>query len=107
MADQKIHEYPIERFVYGDDDYYDIDFWDGFIYQTAKIKGSTIKSAILSGIAISLTAPSAFIVGGSPADGAGTLTLTGAGTANQYIRGDGTLATFPTSEGVAITSISI
>jgi hypothetical protein len=99
MADQKIHEYPIERFVYGDDDYYDIDFWDGFIYQTAKIKGSTIKSAILSGIAISLTAPSAFIVGGSPADGAGTLTLTGAGTANQYIRGDGTLATFPTSGG--------
>ena len=99
MADQKIHEYPIERFVYGDDDYYDIDFWDGFIYQTAKIKGSTIKSAILSGIAISLTAPSAFIVGGSPADGAGTLTLTGAGLANQYIRGDGTLATFPTSGG--------
>ena len=99
MADQKIHEYPIERFVFGDDDYYDVDFWDGFIYQTAKIKGSVIKSAILSGIAINLTAPSAFIVGGSPADGTGTLTLTGAGLANQYIRGDGTLATFPTSGG--------
>jgi hypothetical protein len=99
MADQKIHEYPIERFVYGDDDYYDIDFWDGFVYQTAKIKGSVIKSAILSGIAINLTAPSAFIVGGSPTDGTGTLTLTGAGLANQYIRGDGTLATFPTSGG--------
>ena len=99
MADQKIHEYPIERFVYGDDDYYDIDFWDGFVYQTAKIKGSVIKNAMLSGIAISLTAPSAFIVGGSPTDGTGTLTLTGAGLANQYIRGDGTLATFPTSGG--------
>ena len=96
---QKIHEYPIERFVYGDDDYYDIDFWDGAVYQTAKIKGSTIKSAILSGIAISLTAPSAFIVGGSPTDGTGTLTLTAAGLANQYIRGDGTLATFPSSSG--------
>ena len=99
MADQKIHEYPIERFVFGDDDYYDVDFWDGFIYQTAKIKGSVIKSAMLSGIAINLTAPSAFIVGGSPTDGTGTLTLTGAGLANQYIRGDGTLATLPTSGG--------
>jgi len=99
MANQKIHEYPIERFVYGDDDYYDVDFWDGSIYQTAKIKGSVIKNAMLTGIAISLTAPSAFIVGGSPTDGTGTLTLTGAGLANQYIRGDGTLATFPTSGG--------
>ena len=99
MADQKIHEYPIERFVFGDDDYYDVDFWDGFIYQTAKIKGSVIKSAMLSGIAINLTAPSAFIVGGSPTDGTGTWSLTGAGLANQYIRGDGTLATLPTSGG--------
>lgn len=99
MANQKIHEYPLERFVYGDDDYYDIDYWDGVEYQTAKILGSTIKAAMLSGVAISLTAPSAFIVGGSPTDGTGTLTLTAAGLANQYIRGDGTLATFPTSSG--------
>jgi hypothetical protein len=99
MANQKIHEYPLERFVFGDDDYYDIDYWDGVTYQTAKILGSTIKAAMLSGIAISLTAPSAFTVGGSPTDGTGTLTLTAAGTANQYIRGDGTLATFPTSGG--------
>ena len=99
MANQKIHEYPLERFVYGDDDYYDIDYWDGAVYQTAKILGSTIKAAMLSGIAISLTAPSAFIVGGSPVDGTGTLTLTAAGLANQYIRGDGTLATLPTSGG--------
>jgi len=99
MANQKIHEYPLERFVYGDDDYYDIDYWDGLVYQTAKILGSTIKAAMLSGIAINLTAPAAFIVGGSPTDGTGTLTLTAAGLANQYIRGDGTLATFPTSGG--------
>jgi len=99
MANQKIHEYPLERFTFGDDDYYDIDYWDGVTYQTAKILGSTIKAAMLSGIAISLTAPDAFIVGGSPTDGNGTLSLTAAGTANQYIRGDGTLATFPTSGG--------
>jgi hypothetical protein len=99
MANQKIHEYPLERFAYGDDDYYDIDYWDGLIFQTAKIRGSVIKNAILTGIAINLTAPSAFIVGGSPTDGTGTLTLTAAGLANQYIRGDGTLATLPTSGG--------
>ena len=99
MANQKIHEYPLERFVFGDEDYYDIDYWDGVEYQTAKILGSVIKAAMLSGVAISLTAPSAFIVGGSPTDGTGTLTLTAAGLANQYIRGDGTLATFPTSSG--------
>lgn len=97
--DLKIHEYPLERLSFGDNDFYDIDFWDGFEYKTAKILGSVIKDGILSGIAISLTAPSAFIVGGSPVDGNGTLTLTGAGLANQYIRGDGTLATFPTSGG--------
>jgi hypothetical protein len=50
MANQKIHEYPIERFTFGDDDYYDIDFWDGSGYQTAKIKGSTIKNAMFSGL---------------------------------------------------------
>jgi hypothetical protein len=44
----KIHLYPLERFIFGDDDYYDIDYFDGLVYQTAKIKGSVIKSGILS-----------------------------------------------------------
>jgi hypothetical protein len=43
--------------------------------------------------------PSAFTVTNSPVTGAGTLTVTGAGTTAQYIRGDGTLANFPTSTG--------
>ena len=50
MAGIKIHQYPLERLTFGDDDYYDIDYWDGAAYQTAKIKGSTIKDAIRSGI---------------------------------------------------------
>ena len=50
MAGIKIHQYPLERLIFGDDDYYDIDYWDGAAYQTAKIKGSTIKDAIRSGI---------------------------------------------------------
>jgi hypothetical protein len=48
----KIHLYPIERFVFGDDDYYDIDYFDGLVYQTAKIKGSTIKQGIADAIQI-------------------------------------------------------
>jgi hypothetical protein len=45
MANE-IHNYSIERFVFGDDDYYDIDWFDGSVYRTAKIKGSVIKSGV-------------------------------------------------------------
>jgi hypothetical protein len=48
MANQKIHEYLIERFNIGDDDYFDVDYFDGAVYQTAKVKGSVIK-ALASG----------------------------------------------------------
>ena len=45
---------------------------------------------------VALSMPSAFSVSGSPITGAGTLAVTGAGTASQYIRGDGQLSNFPT-----------
>jgi len=48
---------------------------------------------------VGLTAPLAFNVSGSPITTSGTLALTAAGVASQYIRGDGTLADFPTSGG--------
>ena len=47
---EKIHNYPIERFVFGADDYYDIDYWDGSSYHTAKIKGSTILAGVTTGM---------------------------------------------------------
>ena len=50
MAGIKIHQYPLERFTFGDDDYYDIDYWDGAAYQTAKIKGSVLKSALAANL---------------------------------------------------------
>jgi len=54
----QIHNYVLERFTFGDDDYYDIDYWDGSSYQTAKIKGSYIKAGILAGtINVSYTFP--------------------------------------------------
>ena len=46
----KINQYPLERLTFGDDDYYDIDYWDGAGYQTAKIKGSVIKAGIEAGV---------------------------------------------------------
>lgn len=44
MANQKIHEYLIERSNLGDDDFLDIDYFDGVNYNTAKIKGETLKA---------------------------------------------------------------
>ena len=44
---------------------------------------------------VGLTMPSAFAVANSPLTSSGTIAVTGAGTAAQYVRGDGQLATFP------------
>ena len=48
---------------------------------------------------ITLTMPSAFLVTPATLTANGTFTVTGVGTVSQYIRGDGSLATFPTSGG--------
>lgn len=47
---------------------------------------------------VGLTMPTAFTVSNSPLTGTGgTIAVTGAGTTAQYIRGDGSLATFPST----------
>jgi hypothetical protein len=48
---------------------------------------------------VGLTMPSAFTVANSPVTTSGTLVVTGAGLASQYVRGDGSLANFPESTG--------
>lgn len=48
---------------------------------------------------VGLTMPTAFAVANSPVTSAGTLAVTATGLASQYIRGDGELATLPTSGG--------
>jgi len=48
---------------------------------------------------VGLSMPSAFSVTNSPITGTGNISVTGAGTTAQYIRGDGSLADFPTSSG--------
>jgi hypothetical protein len=48
---------------------------------------------------VGLTMPAAFAVANSPLTSNGTLEVTGAGTVDQYVRGDGTLASFPSLTG--------
>jgi hypothetical protein len=48
---------------------------------------------------VGLTMPAAFSVASSPVTTSGTLAVTGSGVASQYVRGDGTLANFPTGGG--------
>jgi hypothetical protein len=58
--------------------------------------GGTVTS-----VALAVPAPTnpAFTVSGSPVTTSGTLTIAAAGTTGQYVRGDGSLANFPTSIG--------
>jgi hypothetical protein len=50
--------------------------------------------------------PSAFTVSNTPVTGSGTLTVTAAGTASQYVRGDGQLADFPQGGGGGGASVN-
>jgi hypothetical protein len=50
MANE-IHNYPIEAYVIGDNDYFDVDMWNGSGYDTAKLQGFNIKNTIFSSLA--------------------------------------------------------
>ena len=65
--------------------------WTGSAWRKAKNDG-TVTS-------VGLTMPTAFAVANSPVTSAGTLAVTATGSATEYIRGDGTLGTLPTSGG--------
>lgn len=55
---------------------------------------------------VGLTMPTAFNVTGSPITDSGTIAVTGAGTASQYVRGDGVLGDFPTATTGGGASVS-
>jgi hypothetical protein len=55
---------------------------------------------------VGLSMPSAFVVSNSPVTASGNITVTGAGTVSQYIRGDGSLADFPQSGGGGGASVN-
>lgn len=62
------------------------------IATTSDLTSGTVTS-------VDLTMPSAFTVSGNPITTSGTLAVTGAGVVSQYVRGDGSLANFPTTSG--------
>jgi hypothetical protein len=62
-------------------------------------KPKTIGGGSGTVTSVGLSMPSAFSVANSPVTTSGTIAVTGAGVASQYIRGDGSLANFPTSTG--------
>lgn len=47
MANE-IHNYALEKYRIGDDDYFDMDYWDGLVYTTAKIKGQFMRSGMFA-----------------------------------------------------------
>ncbi len=55
---------------------------------------------------VGLTMPSAFSVANSPLTSDGTIAVSGAGTASQYVRGDGVLGDFPTATTGGGASVS-
>lgn len=63
-----------------------------FAVQQAIASAGTVTS-------VGLSMPNAFTVSSSPITTSGTIAVTGAGTSSQYIKGDGTLGTFPSITG--------
>lgn len=55
---------------------------------------------------VGLSMPSAFVVSNSPVTASGNISVTGAGTVSQYIRGDGSLADFPSGGGGGGSSVN-
>jgi hypothetical protein len=62
------------------------------IATTSDLTSGTVTS-------VDLTMPSAFTVTGNPITSSGTLAVAGAGVVSQYVRGDGSLANFPSVSG--------
>ena len=69
--------------------------------QVLKYNGTTWVNGTDAGglTSVGLSMPTAFTVTNSPLTSNGTIAVTGAGTTAEYVRGDGTLATFPSLTG--------
>ena len=74
-----------------------ISYDNSSYYLASNPSGYTTNVGTVTSVA--LTVPAAFSVSGTPITGAGTLAITGAGSVNQYIRGDGSLATYNPATG--------
>jgi hypothetical protein len=78
---------------------------NGTTYDLSANRSWTVGTGTVTSVGVSM--PTAFTVSGSPITSSGTIAITGAGTTAQYIRGDGTLATFPTITSGTVTSVAM
>jgi hypothetical protein len=72
---------------------------NGTTYDLTSDRSWTIATGTGTVTSVGMTVPSAFSVTPSSITTSGTFAITGAGVVSQYVRGDGTLANFPTSTG--------
>ena len=78
---------------------------------TNKVTVSTLQDWMQDNLDVGVTSvglsmPSAFTVSGSPVTTSGNISVVGAGTVSQYIRGDGSLADFPQGGGGGGASVN-
>jgi len=78
---------------------------------TNKVTISTLQDWMQDNLDVGVTSvglsmPSAFVVSASPVTSSGNISVTGAGTVAQYIRGDGSLADFPSGGGGGGASVN-
>ena len=76
---------------------YIIPFKNNFSDTFAMLSDIVSGTGTVSSVGLSM--PSAFSVANSPITSAGTLSVTTTGTSTDYIKGDGTIAPFPTTAG--------
>jgi hypothetical protein len=70
-----------------------------YVWELPNASGTLALTSDVGVTSVGLTMPSAFIVTNSPINSSGDIAVTGAGLVSQYVRGDGTLANFPSSTG--------
>ena len=92
---------PVDGQLYYDTTNNQVKFGEGSAWVALATGGGSVTSVALTETGDALT------ITGSPITGAGTLNIAGAGTTSQYIRGDLTLATFPTIPTVNDSTITL
>ncbi len=92
---------PVDGQLYYDTTNNQVKYGEGSAWVALATGGGSVTSVALTETGNALT------ITGSPITGAGTINIAGAGTTSQYIRGDLTLATFPSIPTVNDATISI